>query len=56
MINEQGREFPFAMEREFPRNEVKMIIGQRTETGIQTSETGCEMREQWESQWRNTNW
>ena len=39
MINEQGGEFPFAMGSEFPRNEVKMIISQRTETGIQTSET-----------------
>ena len=48
MINEQGGEFP--------RNEVKMIISQRTETGIQTSETGYEMGEQWESHWRNTNW
>ena len=56
MINEQGREFPFAMGRQIPRNEVKMIISQRTETGIQTSETGHEMGEQWESHWRNTNW
>ena len=32
MINEQGREFPFAMGSEFPRNEVKMVISQRTET------------------------
>ena len=38
MINEQGGEFP--------RTEVKMIISQRTETGIQTSETGYEMGEQ----------
>ena len=56
MINEQGREFPFAMGSEFPRNEVKMIISQRTETGIQTSETGHKMGEQWESHWGNTNW
>ena len=56
MINEQGGEFPFAMGSEFPRNEVKMIISQRTETGIQTSETGHKMGEQWESHWRNTNW
>ena len=33
-----------------------MIISQRTETGIQTSETGHKMGEQWESHWRNTNW
>ena len=38
MINKQGGEFPFVMGSEFPRNEVKMIIDQRTETGIQTSE------------------
>ena len=44
------------MGSEFPRNEVKMIISQRTETGIQTSETGHKMGEQWESHWRNTNW
>ena len=56
MINEQGREFPNVMGIEFPRNEVKMIIDQRTETGIQTSETGHKMGEQWESHWRNTNW
>ena len=56
MINEQGGEFPFAMGSEFPHNEVKMIISQRTETGIQTSETGHKMGEQWESHWRNTNW
>ena len=43
MINEQGGEFPFAMGSESPRNEVKMIISQRTETGIQTSETGHKM-------------
>ena len=56
MVNEQGGEFPFVMGSEFPRNEVKMIINQRTETGIQTSETGHKMGEQWESHWRNTNW
>ena len=56
MVNEQGREFPFAMGRESPLIEVKMIISHRTETGIQTSETGYEMGEQWESHWRNTNW
>ena len=33
-----------------------MIISQRTETGIQTSETGHEMGEQWENHSRNTNW
>ena len=49
MISEQGREFPFVMGSEFPSNEVKMIINQRTETGIQTSETGHKMGEQWES-------
>ena len=47
-------EFPFVMGREFPRNEIKMIINQRTETEMQTSETGQRMGEQWESQWRNT--
>ena len=56
MVTEQGEEFPFTMRREIPCNEVKMIIGQRTETGIQTSETGHEMGEQWEGHWRNTNW
>ena len=56
MVTEQGGEFQFAMGSEFPRNEVKMIISQRTETGIQTSETGHEMGEQWENHWRNTNW
>ena len=56
MINEQGGEFPFAMGKEFPRNEVKMIISQKTETGIPTSETGHKMGEQWECHWRNTNW
>ena len=56
MINEQGGEFPCVMGSEFPRNEVKMIINQRTETGIQTSETGHKMGEQWESHWRHTNW
>ena len=56
MIHEQGEEFPFVIGREFPRNEIKMIVNQRTEAGIQTSETGQRMGEQWESQWRNTNW
>ena len=56
MIHEEGEEFPFVMGREFPRNEIKMIVNQRTEAGIQTSETGQRMGEQWESQWRNTNW
>ena len=56
MVNEQVVEFPFTMGREIPHNEVKMIISQRTETGIQTSETGHEMGEQWENHWRNTNW
>ena len=46
MINEQGREFSFVMGSEYPRNEVKMIINQRKETGIQTSETGHKMGEQ----------
>ena len=45
MINEQGGEFPFAMGSEFPRNEVKMIISQRTETGIQTSDGGTPIGE-----------
>ena len=56
MVNEQEGEFPFTMGREIPRNEVKMIVSWRTETGIQTSETGHEMGEQWENYWRNTNW
>ena len=56
MIHEQGGEFPFAMGREFPRKGIRMIINQRTETGIQTSEAGQRMGEQWESQRRNTNW
>ena len=43
MVNEQGREFLFTMGREIPRSEVKTIISQRTETGIQTSETGHEV-------------
>ena len=49
MGNEQGREFPFTLGREIPRNEVKMIVSQRTGTGIQTSVTGHEMGEQWEN-------
>ena len=56
MIHEQREEFPFVMGREIPRNEIRMVINQRTETGIQTSETGQRVGEQWESQWRNTNW
>ena len=44
------------MGKGIPRNEVRMIVSQRTETGIQTSETGHEMGEQWENYWRNTNW
>ena len=40
MIHEQRREFPLVMGREIPRNEIRMVINQRTETGIQTSETG----------------
>ena len=56
MVNEQGREFPFTLGREIPRNEVKMIVSQRTETGIQTSVTGHEMGEPWESYWRNAIW
>ena len=43
MIHEQGEEFTFIMGREFPRNEIKMIVKQRTEAGIQTSETGQRM-------------
>ena len=56
MIHEQGEEFPFVVGREIPRNEIRMVINQRTEAGIQTSETGQRVGEQWESQWRNTNW
>ena len=52
MIHEQREEFPFVMGREIPRNEIRMVINQRTETGIQTSETGQRVGEQWESQWR----
>ena len=40
MIHEQREEFPFVMGREIPRNGIRMVINQRTETGIQTSETG----------------
>ena len=56
MIHEQRKEFSFVMGREIPCNEIRMVINQRTETGIQTSETGQRVGEQWESQWRNTNW
>ena len=56
MIHEQREEFPFVMGREIPRNEIRMVINQRTETGIQTSETGQREGEQWESQWRIKNW
>ena len=55
-IHEQREEFPFVMGREIPRNEIRMVIDQRTETGMQTSETGQRVGEQWESQWRNNNW
>ena len=56
MFHEQREEFPFVMGREIPRNEIRMVIDQRTETGIQTSKTGQRVGEQWESQWRNNNW
>ena len=56
MVTELGREFPFTQGRDILRNEVKMIVSQRTETGIQTSVTGHEMGEQWENYWRNANW
>ena len=39
MIHEQREGFPFVMGREIPRNEIKMVIDQRTETGMQTNET-----------------
>ena len=55
MIHKKGEEFPFGIGREITHNEIKMVINQRTETGIQTSETGQRVGEQWESQWRNTN-
>ena len=47
MIHEQREEFPFVMGREILRNEIRMVIDQRTETGIQTSETGQRVGEQW---------
>ena len=56
MIHEQREEFPFVMGREIPRNEIRMVIDQRTETGMQTSETEQRVGEQWESQWKNNNW
>ena len=56
MIHEQREEFPFVMGREIPRNEIRMVTDQRTERGMQTSETGQRVGEQWESQWRNNNW
>ena len=31
MVTEQGREFPFTLGREIPRNEVEMIVSQRTQ-------------------------
>ena len=43
-IHEQREEFPFIMGREVPRNEIRMVIDQRTETGMQTSETGAKSR------------
>ena len=51
MIHEQREEFPFVMGREIPRNEIRMVIDQKTETGMQTSETGKRVGEQWERQW-----
>ena len=56
MIHEQREEFPYVMGREISRNEIRMVIDQRTETGVQTNETGQRVGEQWESQWRNNNW
>ena len=55
MINEQREGFP-VMGREIPRSEIRMVIDQRTETGMQTNETGQRVGEQWESQWKNNNW
>ena len=40
MIHEQREGFPIVMGREIPRNEIRMVIDQRTETGMQTNETG----------------
>ena len=56
MIHEQREGFPFVMGREIPRNEIRMVIDQKTETGMQTSETGQRVGEQWESQWKTNNW
>ena len=56
IIHEQREEFPFVMGREIPRNEIRMVIDQRTETGMQTNETDQRVGEQWESQWKNNNW
>ena len=56
MIHEQREEFAFVMGREIPHNEIRMVINERTETGMHTSETGKRVGEQWESQWKNNNW
>ena len=56
MIHEQREEFPFVMGRQIPRNEIRMVIDQKTETGMQASETVQRIGEQWESQWKNNNW
>ena len=56
MITGQGGEYPFTLGREIPRDEVKMIVSQKTETGIQTSMTGHGSEEQWENYWRSANW
>ena len=49
MITEQEGGFPFQLGREIPRNEIKMIVSQTTEAGIQTSMTGQGTDDQWEN-------
>ena len=47
MITEQGRGFPFQLGREIPWDEIKMIVSQTTEAGIQTNMTGQGTDDQW---------
>ena len=56
MITEQGGGFPFQLGREIARNEIKMIVSQTTEAGIQTSMTGQGTDDQWENYRGCTNW
>ena len=56
MITEQGGGFPFQLGREVPRKEIKMIVSQTTEAGIQTSMTGQGTDDQWKNYRGCTNW